>query len=106
MDNWFKKNLEFEWDEGNADKNWIKHKVFYKEAEEAFNNKPLYISLDEKHSKKFEKRLQALGKTNEDRLLFLAFTIRNNKVRVISVRPMSKKEKKVYEKKQTVKTNS
>jgi len=87
--------ISFEWDKGNIDKNLIKHKVTNKEAEEVFSNEPL-ISEDVKHSTK-ELRMQILGKTNQDRLLFISFTIRKDKMRIISVRDMNKKEVMVYE---------
>ena len=89
--------IAFEWDKGNIDKNLKKHKVTNQETEETFSNNPFVISEDIKHSRK-EKRFQALGKTNKGRLLFLSFTIRNDKVRIISIRDMSKKEKIMYEK--------
>lgn len=85
----------FEWDKGNINKNLIKHSVTNKEAEEVFNNQPL-ISEDIKHSEK-ELRFQALGKTDKERLLFLSFTIRKNKIRIISARDMNKKEVSKYE---------
>lgn len=85
----------FEWDKGNFDKNLISHNVTNKEAEEVFGNKPL-VSEDIKHST-IEKRFQALGKTDKGRLLFISFTIRNEKVRVISARDMNKKEVKTHE---------
>lgn len=87
----------FEWDSGNQEKNWKKHKVAVKEAEAAFKNKPKFIFLDQRHSQ-VEKRYGLYGKTNEGRLLSLVFTIRGNKVRVITVRNMSKKERSAYEK--------
>lgn len=89
--------IAFEWDEGNRDKNLLKHNVTNQEAEEIFSNTPLWISEDVRHSK-IERRFQALGKTNQSRLLFLSFTVRNNKVRIISARDMSKREGVVYEK--------
>lgn len=85
----------FEWDKGNIDKNFISHDVTNREAEEVFSNKPL-VSEDVKHSA-VEKRFQALGKTNKGRLLFVSFTIRNEKIRIISVRDMNKKEVKTHE---------
>ena len=91
------KPVVFEWDKGNVDKNFIRHGVTNKEAEEVFNNEPPLLSEDVKHST-IERRFQALGKTNNDRLLFVSFTIRNDRVRVISARDMNKKEVKVYEK--------
>ncbi len=89
--------LSFEWDTGNTNKNYEKHLVTNQEAEEVFINQPLIVFADVRHSMT-ERRFQALGKTNNNRPLFLSFTIRNNKVRVISIRNMNKKEKKEYEK--------
>ena len=86
----------FEWDEGNRDKNWIKHQVSNSECEEIFFNHPILINIDKKHSKT-EVRFYALGHTDLNRKLFIVFTIRNNKIRVISARDMSKKERKIYE---------
>jgi len=91
------KPISFEWDKGNSNKNFKKHNVTNQEAEVCFSNKPFIISEDIKHSRK-EKRFQALGKTNRGRLLFLSFTIRKDKIRIISARDMSKKEEVTYEK--------
>ncbi len=88
--------LEFEWDKGNIEKNFVKHGVTNKEAEAAFANEPLLVSPNVKHSEK-EKRLQALGKTDEGRLLFIVFTIRHKKIRIISARDMNRKEEAIYE---------
>ncbi|GAB6163538.1 BrnT family toxin [Desulfothermus naphthae] len=100
MDKKFKQLLlectGFEWDEGNKDKNWIKHKVSNSECEQIFFNQPLIINFDEKHSDT-ETRFYALGHTDLNRKLFIVFTIRNKKIRVISARDMSKKERKIYE---------
>lgn len=88
----------FEWDRGNKDKNFIQHGVTNKEAEEVFSNEPPLLSEDIKHSTDVEKRFQVLGRTNNGRLLFISFTVRNDKIRVISARDMNKKEVIVYEK--------
>jgi len=85
----------FQWDAGNLEKNWLKHGVSPIECEELFFNQPLVVVSDEKHSQN-EERFYALGRTNSDRYLFLAFTMRGHKVRVISARTMKKKEGKVY----------
>ena len=86
----------FEWDKNNANKIWSKHQVAPSECEQIFFNLPLIIEDDEKHSKK-EKRYYALGRTDIDRLLFIAFTIRKDRIRIISARNMSRKERKVYQ---------
>ena len=86
----------FEWDQGNLG-HVRKHKVDYKECEEVFVNKPLRLTEDKEHSK-IEERLQVLGKANSRRLLFIAFTIRKNRIRVVSGRDQNKKERREYEK--------
>ena len=90
-----KECVGFEWDAGNSEKNWFSHQVTKSESEQIFFNQPLFIGDDEKHSK-IEVRYYALGKTDDERKLFIVFTIRKNFIRVISARDMSKKEKKVY----------
>ena len=85
----------FDWDEGNIDKNWIRHRVSNSECEEVFFNVPLLLADDQTHSQR-EKRHYALGQTNANRWLFVAFTARENKIRVISARDMSQKEGRVY----------
>jgi uncharacterized protein len=86
----------FHWDKGNIEKNWERHKVSHIECEEVFFNKPLIVGEDEAHSKS-EKRYYGLGKTTDGRYLFVVFTFRNKKIRVISARDMKKKERKVYD---------
>ena len=86
----------FDWDEGNKQKNWEKHQVDFRECEEVFFNQPLLINEDTKHSSQ-EKRFYVLGRSDLGRTLFLVFMLRNNKIRVISARDQSKKERKIYE---------
>ena len=86
----------FEWDEGNRDKNLEKHQVSNGECEEVFFNLPLLLQPDEAHSKT-EVRYYVLGQTNAGRRLFIVFTIRNEKIRVISARDMGKRERMIYE---------
>jgi uncharacterized DUF497 family protein len=87
----------FDWDDGNARKN-EKHDVSMAEAEQVFFNDPLLLLEDAKHSQR-ESRIHALGKTDEERLLHITFTLRHSgeKIRVISARDMHKKERKIYE---------
>lgn len=86
----------FQWDEGNAEKNWIKHKVSRVECEEVFFNEPLLVASDVKYSGTAS-RFYALGQTDEGRLLFVVFTVCETLIRVISARDMSRREKKEYE---------
>jgi uncharacterized DUF497 family protein len=85
----------FEWDEGNRYKNWIAHNVIEREAEEVFVSDRVLLSNDVKHSQ-VEDRYLALGKTKKNRKLSVAFTIRKTKIRVISARDMSDRDRKQY----------
>ncbi|MBA3043352.1 MAG: BrnT family toxin [Rhizobiaceae bacterium] len=88
----------FEWDEGNARKNAEKHDVSQSDAEQVFFNEPLLIMPDLRHSLS-EQRIHALGRTDIGRLLHITFTLRTNetRIRVISARDMSRKERSYYE---------
>jgi len=88
---------QFQWDPGNERKSSDKHNVSQTEAEQIFFNQPLLLLEDKAHSQR-EMRFHALGRTDDNRKLHIAFTIRVNKIRVISARPMHKKERKSYEK--------
>ena len=85
----------FEWDRGNLGHIKI-HDVSYRECEDAFLNKPFVINEDEAHSQT-EERFRAYGQTNKRKLIFIIFTIRNNRIRVISSRSQNKKERKEFE---------
>jgi len=86
----------FQWDEGNSEKNWITHKVSRGEAEQVFFNRPLVVREGERRSEQ-DPRYYALGQTDAGRRLFSVFTVRENLVRVISARDMSRRERRVYE---------
>jgi len=86
----------FEWDDGNVYKNEEKHGLNYKKIEEVFFNEPLIVIEDFAHSIG-ECRCMAFGKDDADVKLMVVFTTRNNRIRVISAREMTKKEKAYYE---------
>ena len=86
----------FEWDAGNAEKNWEFHRVTRTESEQPFFNRPVLVTAAERHSSE-EARYAALGQTNAERLLAIVFTIRGTLIRVISAGDMSRRERRVYE---------
>jgi uncharacterized protein len=86
----------FEWDDGNARKNWELHNVTPEEAEDVFFHEPLVVRSDVRHSER-EKRYYALGQTATGRRLFLVFTVRQKLIRVISARDMNRNETQVYQ---------
>jgi uncharacterized DUF497 family protein len=87
----------FDWDDGNARKSEDKHGVGQAEAEQVFFNEPLLVAEDPQHSV-HEPRLHALGRTDQDRRLHITFTLRGDatRIRVISARDMSRKERARY----------
>ena len=90
--------LEFEWDEGNEQKNWIKHEVKAEEAEEPFFTEERLIAEDKPHSTRQETRFILIGTSRKGRILFIVFTLRKEKIRIISARDADKKEVLLYEK--------
>ncbi len=89
--------IAFEWDEHNRTKIRLRHNITLEEAEQAFFNSRKII-VDQKHSAA-EQRYQLLGINNADKILFIVFTIRQRKIRIISARNASKKERGGYGKK-------
>ena len=85
----------FNWDEGNSAKTWQRHAVTQSEAEQVFLNRPLVVGEAPKHGAK-EARQFVLGRTDQGRELTVVFTFRGSLLRVISARPMSRKERRVH----------
>lgn len=88
----------FDWDHGNARKSAEKHGVSQLEAEQVFLDPRLRVMVDEKHSGA-EKRFHAYGQDATGRKLQVSFTLRDDDslIRVISTRPMSRRERDIYE---------
>lgn len=89
----------FDWDSGNWPK-CGKHGVSRAEIEYLFHNRPL-VQPDLVHSTDEEERFLAIGKTEEGRHIFIAFTLREKDsgefIRPVSARYMHDKEVKTYE---------
>jgi uncharacterized DUF497 family protein len=88
----------FDWDDGNTFKSAEKHAVSQAEAEQVFADSRLLVTEDVKHSER-ESRYQAMGRTVGGRLLHVTFTLRDNqtRIRVISARSISRKERAYYD---------
>lgn len=91
------KPIEFEWDQYNRTKVRLRHGIAPQETEQPFFHKHAVV-FDQRHSAQ-EQRYQLLGAANDGRILFIVFTIRGRKVRIISVRKASRKERIHYGKK-------
>lgn len=85
----------FDWDEWNTEKIWEKHEVSSAGCEQVFFNQPLVAGEGIAHSQD-EVRFYVLGKTDAGRALFLVFTIRDELIRIITARDMSRKERRIY----------
>ncbi len=89
---------QFVWDQGNKTKNWLKHDVTPDESEQVFFDENRQEYPDPVHSSA-ETRSIVVGMTNNKRLLFIVYTERDNKIRIISARDISdRRERKLYEK--------
>lgn len=88
--------IGFEWDDGNRDKNLIKHGVTNAECEEAFFDEKRIVREDIVHSKS-EARHYLVGKAKNGRVLFISFTVRKRYIRIISARDVNRKERLYYE---------
>ena len=92
------KAITFDWDQWNAQKNESKHGVSRMEAESAFFDPSYKLFEDRKHSAPYEQRFILYGKSLEQRILMVGFTLRQTKVRIITARSASRKERNIYEK--------
>ncbi len=89
--------MEFEWDNGNLLKSLIKHGITQQESEQVFTHSYL-LEIDEIHSSN-EIRFKLLGKTDDAKVLYIVFTTRKDKIRIVSARKADKREREIYAKK-------
>ncbi len=86
--------MEFEWNTTKAKLNERKHGVSFDEAAEAFYDKNAVELLDEINSNE-EIRYQIVGNSNT-RLIFVAYTERNDRIRIISARKANARHIRIY----------
>ncbi len=88
--------MDFEWDPKKAEKNLRKHGVSFEEAASVFANELAAVYEDPDHSAE-ERRYLIIGRSVRDRLLHIAFADRDSRIRIISARKVTRKERKLYE---------
>jgi uncharacterized DUF497 family protein len=88
--------LLFEWDKDKAQRNLRKHKVSFDEAQTVLTDDYSITLPDAEHSR-VEDRLIIIGVSNKNRLLVVAYTERDNSIRLISARKATPKERQTYE---------
>jgi uncharacterized DUF497 family protein len=92
-----RETFEFVWDEGIETKSKQKHDVNTTESEQAFYDADVYPLGSQIEPEVNEPRFGILGRTPSGRHLHVVFTVRTGAIRIISARPMHRKEKTSYE---------
>ena len=88
--------MRFEWDPRKAASNLRKHGVAFEEAATVFQDDLSLSGEDPDHSAN-EERMITFGISNRGRLLVVSHTIRQGRIRVISARPVTQMERRIYE---------
>ncbi len=88
--------LSFEWDEGKAKANARKHNVGFEEAITVFGD-PLSITMPDPDHSRHEERYISIGTSNRDRVLVVVYTERGTRIRIISCRKATARERRGYE---------
>jgi uncharacterized DUF497 family protein len=88
--------LIFEWDEVKAKANLRKHRVSFEEGKTIFNDPFLFTFPNDKHSAR-EERYINIGLSANGRVLILTHTERQGKIRIISCRRATPRERRFYE---------
>ena len=90
----------YEWDEEKADHNWRAHGVAFTEAVKVFDDGGAVEEYDAEHSNDEESRHSRIGFSGT-RLLYVVFTVREGKTRIIHARKADKIMERVYARHQT-----
>ena len=88
--------IGFEWDPAKARSNLEKHGVAFEEATTIFDD-PLSITIDDPEHSQDEERFVTIGQSTPQSLLVVSHCDRNNRVRIISAREATPREKRDYE---------
>ncbi len=88
--------MEFEWDYKKAITNAKKHLVTFDEAMTCFYDRHQVAFYDPDHSEDEDREIM-IARSNHSRTLMVCYTIRDEKIRIISARLATKREKNDYE---------
>lgn len=90
---------EFEWDDAKAAVNFAKHSVTFEMAKDAFSD-PFAIEWIDRNQNAGEDRYALIG-TADGHVLFVAYTLRDERIRIISARGATRYERKRYHEENT-----
>jgi uncharacterized DUF497 family protein len=88
--------LRFEWDPSKAAENLAKHGASFEEAATVFRDVLSATGADPDHSSD-EERFVTFGLSTDGHLLAIAHIDRDDTIRIISARPATPSERKIYE---------
>ena len=88
--------MKFEWDPDKDRRNQVNHGVSFEEAGTVFGDRNALSWEDVEHSVG-EYRSLTLGYTDRQRLVIVAHTDRDDRVRIISARMATAAERRIYE---------
>jgi hypothetical protein len=89
--------LAFEWDKQKAKINQRKHNISFEEASTVFDD-PLAVNFDDPdHSTGENRYYLIIGLSDQGKFLFVSYTDRDHKIRLISARLVTPKERRYYE---------
>ena len=88
--------MDFEWDPEKAEGNERKHRISFCEGATVFND-PLAITFADPDHSVGEERHLTFGLSRFNRLVVVSHTERGDKMRIISVRLMTRQEREIYE---------
>jgi len=88
--------VQYDWDAEKATRNFSKHRVSFEEATTVFEDPLFVVFADPRHSLE-ENRFIIIGETARRKLLMVAYSERGDRIRIISARKATPKERKVYE---------
>ena len=88
--------MKFEWDADKAAQNLKKHGVAFPEAATVFGD-PLEMTIPDSDHSEGEARFLSLGLSSQSRLLVVAYTERDDRIRVIHARVAAPRERRLYE---------
>ena len=91
--------LKFEWNPNKAQKNIEKHGVSFDEAATVFSD-PLSTTYDDPDHSFSENRYIIIGMSYREKLLFVSHVEKDDIIRIVSARQLTRKERKQYEQQQ------
>ena len=88
--------MQFEWDPAKDQENQAKHGVSFDEAASVFGD-PLATTIDDPDHSTEEGRFLTTGYSNRQRLIIVAHTDRQERLRIINARDVTAAERHTYE---------